>query len=428
MAVKEGMELVHWMGDEGCNSGWQVTGLRETDMRVETADYFTRKDTIGQWKKMLMKEPPKKKACKYTQAEAGAMLTAFQKGTGVRQHMGLTCYVTGQNLTHVEITRSTALRRQLVVEALIAVGVPRKIIRFTPPNTTPPCYTSREDLIGTYGEEYRRTAGQYNAEALANYKASIQDILSWAATNLPEGPGKVNKALMAAMPSILAKSIKRAREVTQAKIEFPPAAERSKMFKEADPSGTNLITLADCYKAVVAKWSDFDHVQAAQSAFKLADKDKKGCINEPEFTKFLKYLVTFNEYWFAWGKVNSRDSVRKGEWVEICPKVLGFTPDLTAAEKEQMFTDMNTSKATEVSKTAVCAYIAKVQGDSDLDALMKDPQASSADKRATWVEHARTHHWTAAKRKESTHSTARRESTHGTPVAKKDRRPSKHGK
>eukprot|EP01064_Diplonema_japonicum_P014397 TRINITY_DN2201_c5_g1_i1.p1 TRINITY_DN2201_c5_g1~~TRINITY_DN2201_c5_g1_i1.p1 ORF type:complete len:428 (+),score=90.33 TRINITY_DN2201_c5_g1_i1:46-1284(+) len=390
-AQRDGYELVHWMGDNGSSSGWQVSGLREGDMRVETADLYTRRDTIGQWKKMLQKEPPKKKACKYSKAEAQSLLVGFQKGSSQRQGFVLTCYITGQSFAFNEITRAAALRRQLVTDCLTTGGIPKKIVKFKAPTAPVPCFTSTGELLGGTGEEYRKEAAEYNKEALANYKTSMQAVLTWAAANLNEGTGKINNLLMSALPGIHQKSAKRAREVTPVKIEFLEELERENLFNTADQNKRKTLTVGECWKAVASKWPEFDHREAVMQAFTLADADGSKSLTQKGFTRFLKYLSLLSDYWHVFSRHSVKDDVKKAEWLDLCPKMLGV--DLTASEKDSMYEDMNSTKEPAVSKDVVCAYLARIQGDADLEHLAKETTSPPRRGSSVWADISKAKSW-----------------------------------
>ncbi|KAJ9457773.1 hypothetical protein DIPPA_34768 [Diplonema papillatum] len=396
---KDGLELHHWMGDEKSKAGWVNTSLRDGGDVDASTHMYQRRGKIQVWKDLLAKKPvPRKRASKYSPEEASKMLVAFQKGSMHRQGMMLTCHVTGQTLPYNEIVRASGCREEMVCRALVAANVARSAIQFTPPSAPVPTFVSAEEFLGEDGEKYRSQAQIYSDEALRNYKQSMQEVIQWAANNMNDGPAKVNKVLMQAIPEIRAKSAAVAREVPLVKIDMPSEEEQEEMFNEHDSNNEGALSVGSCMKAVTKRWPTFTHKLAITRAFKLADGGQTGRLmwegegnsELGQFTRFLKYVQQYTEFWDRFHQyVPGARRLDLQDWLRLAPKVLNMG-EASKQSLEQMFREIDSDNSGYVEVGSVCIFAAKVQGDAELKNQTANWQPSRA---TTWFNLSRNKSW-----------------------------------
>ena len=96
----------------------------------------------------------------------------------------------------------------------------------------------------------------------------------------------------------------------QPPLVLPPTKDVNELFKSIDPNGNGWLSLAELDKAVVTLWPEFNHKPAIMRAYRAADTSGNGWLGRNEFKSFLKHLVTYNELWRTFQKIDRSNDRR----------------------------------------------------------------------------------------------------------------------
>eukprot|EP00756_Hemistasia_phaeocysticola_P000651 Hpha_TRINITY_DN10476_c0_g1::TRINITY_DN10476_c0_g1_i1::g.193552::m.193552 len=335
--------------------------------------YVLREEDQAEWER-LKREAQRKK-------EIQARLSSFHKGSMNRSGTRLTCHISGMSFANAELSQGFEAREQVIRHALALVGIPDEVIQFTPPaEPVPNPHVKADDIEGESGDVYRQAALRYTDQARKNYNASMSVIMEYADKNLAGGANVVNRAVAESQREVRWVSEKAAAtlEVPE-EWGYPGPEERKRLFHDIDKNGNGFLSLAELDLAVRTQWPGFNHREALIRAYKLADMksgadgkkdgflswsdDEKKC----EFSRFLKYLQLYVEYWDKFARIDLDQDrcLERDEWKmragTLFPGVV-----LSEADLELIFDELDADGGGRVRFDEFCAWAAKTFGDMEL--------------------------------------------------------------
>jgi len=167
--------------------------------------------------------------------------------------------------------------------------------------------------------------------------------------------------------------------------ELPSKSERNRLFDRYDFNGNGILSLAEIDKVVTSSFPQFNNKAVLMRAYKAADRNGNGWVDQREFRLLLAYMGYFNDLWAKFRRIDTNNDGRLEieEFFQAANMLSLEASDTEFREmvSEEAFIDMDDNRGGYVLFDEFCSWCARkamnAQDGADADSSSDDEEEFS---------------------------------------------------